>query len=54
MATRHCSAEDAFSFLRRTSQNANRKLREVATELVAAVATGRGPVPPESTPRARR
>lgn len=45
MVTRHCSPEDAFAFLRRTSQNANRKLREVATDLVAAVADGRGPQP---------
>ena len=43
MGTRRCSADEAFAFLRRTSQNANRKLRDVATDLVAAVADGHGP-----------
>lgn len=46
MATRRCSAEDAFAFLRRTSQNANRKLRDVANDLVTAVATGTSPLTP--------
>lgn len=53
MATRHCSADDAFVFLRRTSQNANRKLRDVATDLVAAVSSGRVPVAADGS-RARR
>ncbi|MHA3703774.1 GAF and ANTAR domain-containing protein [Jatrophihabitans sp. YIM 134969] len=51
MATRRCTAEDAFAFLRRTSQNANRKLRDVATDLVGAVAEGRGPGPTSEVSR---
>ena len=42
IATHHCSPEDAFAVLSRTSQNHNRKLRELAKELVEA----------ESRPRA--
>lgn len=34
IATRHCSPEEAFAFLSRTSQTHNRKLRELAKELV--------------------
>lgn len=51
MSTRRCSPDEAFSFLRRTSQNANRKLREVATDLVGAVADGRGPQAAAEGPR---
>lgn len=35
MATRHCSPEEAFGLLTRASQHQNRKLHEVAAELVA-------------------
>ena len=35
MATTRCSADEAFDLLRQQSQNENRKLREVATDLVA-------------------
>ena len=34
IATRHCSPEEAFAFLSRTSQTHNRKLRELAKDLV--------------------
>jgi GAF domain-containing protein len=34
IATHHCSPEEAFAVLSRTSQNHNRKLRELAKELV--------------------
>jgi len=40
MALHGCTAEEAFRQLSRTSQNANRKLRDVATDLVAAAQTG--------------
>lgn len=36
MAERRCSADDAFAELVRRSQHSNRKLREVAAEVVAA------------------
>jgi len=35
MATSHCSAEQAFDVLRVQSQHENRKLRDIAAELVA-------------------
>jgi len=34
MGERHCSADDAFAILTKISQDANRKLRDVATALV--------------------
>ena len=37
MATRRCTADEAFGVLVRTSQRENRKLREVAEELVGAI-----------------
>jgi len=40
MALHGCTADEAFRQLSRTSQNANRKLRDVASDLVAAAQTG--------------
>lgn len=40
MGQRHCSADDAFAILTRVSQEANRKLREVAAELVGRAQRG--------------
>lgn len=37
MAREGCGAEEAFAIMRRASQQANRKLREVACDLVAAI-----------------
>lgn len=45
MAQERCSAERAFDMLRRHSQNTNRKLREVAAEIVTRV-TGHPPSDP--------
>lgn len=36
MGTQHCSADEAFTMLRRRSQAENRKLRNVAADVVAA------------------
>ena len=36
MGSRHCTAEEAFGILTRLSQDTNRKLRDVATALVAS------------------
>lgn len=36
MASRELSEDDAFSMLRKASQNGNRKLREIAAEIVAS------------------
>lgn len=44
MAQQRCTAEDAFVLLRAHSQNNNRKLREVALDLVTRV-TGHPPTP---------
>ena len=44
MAGQRCSSTEAFDLLRRQSQNSNRKLREVATDLVTAV-SGQPPTP---------
>lgn len=38
MAGRRCGPQEAFAVLRRTSQHANRKLRDVAAEVVRSVA----------------
>jgi AmiR/NasT family two-component response regulator len=35
MGQRRCTAEEAFTLLRKVSQDSNRKLRDVATALVA-------------------
>jgi GAF domain-containing protein len=42
MGTQHCSAEQAFDLLRRASQRENRKLRDIAVEIVQRAAN-----PPE-------
>jgi AmiR/NasT family two-component response regulator len=36
MAERHCTPEEAFAILSKLSQDTNRKVREIATTLVAA------------------
>lgn len=43
MSQQRCDAREAFELLRRHSQNNNRKLRDVAAELIARL-TGRPPV----------
>ncbi|KOT86784.1 hypothetical protein ADK86_38080 [Streptomyces sp. NRRL F-5755] len=48
MATAECTAEQAWYILRQTSQHANRKVREVAGEVVAD-ATGTVPPGPVRT-----
>ncbi|WP_050506915.1 ANTAR domain-containing protein [Streptomyces rimosus] len=48
MATEECTAEQAWDILRQTSQHANRKVREVAGEVVAD-ATGTVPPGPART-----
>jgi len=40
MARRNCSSEEAFDILRRASQRTNRKLREIAEEIVASLERG--------------
>ncbi|MEU6380792.1 GAF and ANTAR domain-containing protein [Streptomyces sp. NPDC046909] len=45
MGQQRCSAEHAFQLLSRASQNRNRKLREVATDIITKV-TGEPPGPP--------
>jgi GAF domain-containing protein len=40
MATQRCSAEEAFDLLRRASQRENRKLRDIAVEIVTRTAKG--------------
>ena len=44
MAQQRCTAEEAFALLRAHSQNNNRKLREVAADLITRV-SGRAPAP---------
>ncbi len=48
MAEQKCTPEQAFDMLRKHSQNNNRKLRDVAAELIVRV-TGHPPVPPGRT-----
>ena len=49
MGQNHCNADAAFDVLRRASQNRNIKLRQVAADLVEAVAGGRRPPPVKPT-----
>ncbi len=44
MDQQRCDAETAFAMLRNLSQHRNRKLREIATEIVQAI-TGKDPLP---------
>lgn len=46
MGQERCSAEEAFDLLRRHSQNTNRKLRDVATEIITRT-TGHPPSDPK-------
>ena len=43
MATMHCTADEAFDLLKQQSQYENRKLREIARDLV--ISTSRRPIP---------
>lgn len=43
MARQKCDAEEAFDILRRASQRTNRKLRDVAREMVDSVVGGQNP-----------
>lgn len=43
MGQQHCTADEAFVLLRKHSQNNNRKLRDVAVDLITRV-TGKAPV----------
>jgi GAF domain-containing protein len=51
IARHHCSPDDAFGLLSRTSQQHNRKLRELARELVESEASAQGGAQPEHTGR---
>jgi hypothetical protein len=43
MTSREISADDAFAILRQTSQDTNRKVREIAAEIVGAAAPSESP-----------
>jgi GAF domain-containing protein len=45
MAQQRCTADAAFDLLRQASQHRNRKLRDIAADIIANV-TGRAPQPP--------
>lgn len=45
MAQQRCDSQEAFALLRRASQNRNRKLRDVASDVITGV-SGKPPVPP--------
>jgi GAF domain-containing protein len=51
MAQQRCSADDAFAVLRRISQDTNRRVWDVAADLVTTV-TGQPPRPPPFRPPA--
>jgi AmiR/NasT family two-component response regulator len=46
MAQQRCDSHEAFALLRHASQNRNRKLRDVATDVI----TGVSGKPPEAPP----
>ena len=50
MAQQQCTAEEAFALLRTHSQNNNRKLRDVAADIITRL-TGHAPVPPRAFQR---
>lgn len=50
MGQQHCTADEAFTLLRRRSQNSQQKLRDVATDLISR-ATGQPPTPSPSFER---
>ena len=52
MAQQGCNADAAFDLLRRHSQNTNRKLREVAADVITRL-TGTPPAPPHPFGRSR-
>ena len=43
MAQQHCAADQAFELLRSHSQNSNRKIRDIAADIIRRV-TGAPPV----------
>jgi GAF domain-containing protein len=43
MQMHRCTADEAFDILRRTSQHSNRKIRDIAAEIVAQVSNGKQP-----------
>jgi GAF domain-containing protein len=47
MAQQRCTATEAFGLLREASQHRNRKLRDIAADIITAV-TGQRPQPPEA------
>lgn len=53
MGQQRCTADEAFSLLRRHSQNTNRKLRDVAADVVSRVGGDPG-APPRGFQRATR
>lgn len=50
MGQQRCTADEAFTLLRRRSQNSQQKLRDVATDLISQ-ATGQPPTPSPSSER---
>jgi GAF domain-containing protein len=53
MAQQRCTASDAFDLLRQASQHRNRKLRDIAADIITKV-TGEAPQPPPNFKTATR